>query len=76
MRDTPDGLNVKDGRLTPSSSPSGEGSRMRDTPDVKCKKRGEKGAKKCMFSLFGLCLNVIVVDLKNYYNILDKGLLI
>ncbi len=49
---------------------------MRDTPDVKCKKRGEKGAKKCMFSLFGLCLNVIVVDLKNYYNILDKGLLI
>ncbi len=29
-----------------------------------------------MFSSFGLCLDVIVVDLKNYYNISGEGLLI
>ena len=37
----------------PAPSPNGEGSKMRDTPDVKCKKRGKRRAKKCLFSLFG-----------------------
>ena len=41
------------------SSPHREGSEMRDTPDVKCKKRGKIRVKKCRFSSFGLCLDIV-----------------
>ncbi|KGF45558.1 hypothetical protein HMPREF0661_09635 [Prevotella melaninogenica DNF00666] len=53
-----------------------EGSKMRDTPYLKCKKRGKRRAKKCLFSSFGLCLDIVAESLKNHYKILGKGLLI
>lgn len=49
---------------------------MRDTPYLKCKKRGKRRAKKCLFSSFGLCLDIVAESLKNHYKILGKGLLI
>ena len=49
---------------------------MRDTPDVKCKKRGKRRAKKCLFSSFGSYLDIVAEGLKNHYKILGKGLLI
>ena len=49
---------------------------MRDTPDVKCKKRDKRRVKKCKFSSFGSCLDIIAEGLKNHYNILGKGVLI
>ena len=49
---------------------------MRDTTDVKCKKRGKRRVKKCRFSSFGLCLDSVADGSKIHYNILGKGLLI
>ena len=60
----------------PAPSPNGDGSKMRDTPDVKCKKRGKRRVKKCRFSSFGLCLDIVAERLKKHYKILGKGLLI
>ena len=49
---------------------------MRDTPYLKCKKRDKRWSKKCLFSSFGLCLDIVADGLKIHYNILGKELLI
>ena len=49
---------------------------MRDTPYLKCKKRGKRRVKKCLFSSFGSRLDIAADGLKIHYKILGKELLI